>query len=108
MSIYFPDEVEITNITYNATYRTKTEGISFSSAAFIENESEIRYGADGQPIKAQMFIGLPKDTTILKGDFIAVIKLHGETPNAQEAERREVKRVSRVGAFEMSHIEAVV
>jgi len=108
MSIYFPDEVEITNITYDATYRTKTEGMPFSSEAYVEDESGIRFGSDGQPIEAQMFIGLPRGTAILKGDFIQITKLHGKTPNAQEAERREVKRVTRVGAFEMSHIEVVV
>lgn len=108
MSIYFPDLVEITNITYGSNYRTKTEGTPFSSDAYVEDESEIRYGSDGQPIEAQMLIGLPADTTILKGDFIKITRLHGENPNAQEAERREVKRVSRVGNFGMSHIEAVV
>jgi len=108
MSLYFPDEVEITPVVYDSTYRTKTEATPLSSEAFIEDESEIRFGPDGQPVEAQIFIGLPKDTLILKGYFIAITKLHGETPNAQEAERREVKRVSRAGAFEMSHIEAVV
>lgn len=108
MSLYFPDIVEITNIIYDPIYRTKTEGTPFESEAFIEDESEIKYDTNGQPIKPEIFIGLPKKIGIKKGSFIKIIKLHGETPTTQEAERREVKRVSRVGAFEMSHIEAVV
>lgn len=108
MSVYFPDIVEIINIAYNSTYRTKTEGTPFQSRAFIEDESEIKYDTNGQPIEPNIFIGLPKNTIIHKGSFIEIIKLHGETSTAQEAERREVKRVSRIGDFEMSHVEVMV
>lgn len=103
----FPDEVQITNITIDENYRTPTEGVPFNSRAYVEEDSEIRYGNDGQPLDPVIFIGLPKGTTIKRGDYICIIQLHGEIPNAQEARRRPVKRVARVGAYTVSHLEVM-
>jgi hypothetical protein len=74
----FPDLVKITPIVRDATYRTETEGSPFNSKAYVEDESKIRYGPDGQPLDPDIFVGLPKDTSINEGDRVNIIKLHGQ------------------------------
>jgi hypothetical protein len=64
MSIYFTDQVEITPVSRDTNFRTETEGTPFLSKAYVEDESEIKYGSDGQPLDPVMFIGLPVNTSI--------------------------------------------
>ncbi len=79
MSIYFTDQIEITPINRDVNFRNETEGTPFYSEAYVEDKTEIKYGPDGQPLKPVMFIGLPINTSIVKGDFIEITKLHGKT-----------------------------
>jgi hypothetical protein len=83
MSLYFTDQVEITPISRDTNFRTEIEGTPFLSKAYIEDESEIKYGSDGQPLDPVMFIGLPVNTSIVKGDFIEITKLHGKAIEQQ-------------------------
>ena len=78
MSIYFTDQVEITPISRDINFRTETEDTPFLSKAYVEDESGINYGSDGQPLDPVIFIGLPINTSIVKGDFIEITKLHGK------------------------------
>ena len=104
----FPDRVTITPVTRNATFRTETRGTSFNSDATVEEDSEIRYSSSGAPVDPEIWIFLPADTLISKGDFIEIIKLHGQDPTTDEAEERKVKRTHRAGGFTISHIEVLV
>ena len=108
MSVLFSDTVSITPVVTDQNYGTETEGTAFTSKAYIENDTEIRYGSNGQPIYPAMMIFLPKETSIKEGDYIEITQLHGSTPTTQEARKRKARSVSRVGAFSMSHIEVTV
>jgi len=78
MSIYFTDQVQITPISRDINFRTETEGTPFLSKAYVEDESKIQFGSDGQPFNPIKFIGLPRNTLIVKGDFVEITKLHGK------------------------------
>lgn len=106
MSIYFTDQVQITPVTRDENFRIETEGIPFLSEAYIEDESEIKFGSDGQPFDPVMFIGLPKNTLIVKGDFIEITKLHGKT--ITNSKKQKVKKAVHIGSFSESHIEIYV
>jgi len=78
MSIYFTDQIQITPISRDINFRTETEGTPFLSKASVEDESKIQFGSDGQPFNPIKFIGLPRNTLIVKGDFVEITKLHGK------------------------------
>ena len=108
MSLLFPDVVEITPVTLDASYRTETEGTPFQVRAYVEEDSHIKYGSDGQPIQPLIRVFVPRLTDILKTYFLKIVKLHGETPVAEYIIRRRVKRASPVGGSRQTHIEALV
>jgi len=106
----YPDEVEITTISIDATYKNETEGTPFSSDAYIEEESQIRYGGDGMPLDPITIMFLPPtiaNKAVKEGDYIAITKLHGETPNSQEAMRKRIKKIAPVGGHRVHHMELV-
>lgn len=105
MKMYFPDEVAITRITRDTTFRTETEGTTIVSDAYIEEDDRITYGPDGQPLRPARRVFLPYNTAIGEGDLLRVIKLHGLTITE---DARKVIGVSRVGAFVGSHLEVIV
>lgn len=105
MSVYFPDTVQIRNVERDKTFGTETKGIPFVSNAQVEEESEIKYNKNGEPIDPVFHIFLPKGVTVLKGDYIKVISLHGNTPNEHDGIERKVKRALNVGGFNDSHLE---
>jgi len=108
MSYLFTDVILITPITVDANFGTETEGVAVVSKAYVEDQCKIRYNAAGQPMEPDIVICLPKGTEIAEGDYIQITFLHGQTPTAGEGVRRKVKMVSRVGAFNISHIEVIV
>ena len=103
----FPDEVQITPITIDQ-YRKEAPDVAFNIEAYVEESGEVKYSSSGQPIDPEIWVFLPGDTEIKKGDFIEIIKLHGQDPTTQEAGKKKVKRVHRAGAFSISHIEVLV
>ncbi len=108
MSMTFPDKVKITPITIDETYRTETPGVPFTTEAAVEEDGSIKYSSAGEPIDPEIWIFLPGNVSIERGDYIQITELHGETPTAQEAEERKVKRYHRAGGFSISHIEVLV
>jgi len=104
----FPDKVRVTPIVVSKAYRTETPGTPFISEAAVEDDGEIKYSSSGQPIDPEIWIFLPANVTIKRGDKIEVTELHGQIPTSQEAEKRKVKRAYRPGGFTVSHIEVLV
>lgn len=107
MSYLFPDIVTITPISDDPTFGNEVEGKTFTSKAQVEWDSEIKYSGDGAPIDPEVWIMLPAGTSIVEQDKIAVTKLHGRTPTAQEARTLRVKRAHPAGGFKDSHIEVL-
>lgn len=104
----FPDKVKITPIAFDSVYRKETPGTPFISEAAVEEDSTIRYSSVGEPIDPEIWIFLPGDVVVEKGDYIEITELHGKAPTTQEAMERKVKRYHRAGAYSMSHIEVLV
>jgi len=105
MSLYYPDQVEITPITRNTNFRTETEDYAFKSKAYVEDDDRIVYGSDGQPVRPSKRIFLPFNTKIAEGDSIRVTKRAGK--EVTDVEQR-VRMVSLVGTFGGSHLEVLV
>ncbi len=105
MSIYFVDEVQITPIIRNATFRTETEGATTTVEAYVEDDDRITYGRDGTPIRPAKRVFLPFGISIAEGDMIRITKRFGTIVTETS---KQVSGVSPVGAFEGSHIEVVV
>jgi len=108
MSLEYPDIVENTPVTLSETYNEPTEGAAVQTRAYVEEDSKLRYGPNGAPIEPTITILYPRGTTINKGDYVQIIKLHGQTPTTHEAIRRTAQMVSRVGGSRVSHIEVLV
>ncbi len=108
MSLAYPDKVQVTNITRDATNGKQTDGTPFTSKANVEDESEIRYASDGTPITPVMLIIFPPDVTIAMGDKVEIKKLHGSTPTTDEAKERFVRQAARVGGGSASHVEVML
>jgi len=103
----FPDKVKITPITIDQ-YRKETPGTPFPSEAAVEESGTIKYSSAGEPIDPEIWIFLPGNTDVKRGDYIEIIKLHGQNPTSQEVEERKIKRTHRAGGFTVSHIEVLV
>ncbi len=108
MSLAYPDIVEVTPVTLSDTYHEETEGDAFQSEACIEEDSKLRYSANGEPIDPQILILFPAKTDVHKGDYVQIIQLHGRTPTTDEAIRRRAKMAARIGGSRESHIEVIV
>ncbi len=106
MSIYFTDQIEITPVSRDVNFRTEIEGTPFLSEAYVEDKTEIKYGSDGQPLKPEMFIGLPINTLIVKGDFIEITKLHGKVIE-QESETIDTSR-NLIGLWRLDEGKGIV
>ena len=104
----FPDKVKHTPITRNKTYRTEAKGTPVILRAQVEDTGEVKYSSAGEPIDPEIWIFLPGDTVINRGDLIEITELHGQTPTADEAEERKTKLVHRAGGFTISHVEVLV
>jgi len=104
----FPDKVKITPIAFDSIFRKETPGTPFISEAAVEESGEIKYSSAGKPIDPEIWIFLPGNVVIEKGDCVEITELHGKTPTTQEAQERQVKRAHRAGAYSMSHIEVLV
>lgn len=108
MSLAYPDIAEVTPATLADTYHEETEGTPFQSKACIEEDSKLRYSANGKPIDPAITILFPAKTNVHKGDYVRIIKLHGRTPTTDEAIRRRAKLAPRIGGSRESHVEVIV
>ena len=108
MSYEYPDIVEITPVETSETWNEVSRGTPFQLDAYVEDDSKIRRGRDGEPILPLTIILFPKGSNVHKGDGIRIIKLHGLTPTTDEAVSRRIGYASRVGASIQSHVEAIV
>lgn len=105
MNLYFTDLVQITPVTRDASFRTETKGTSFSKNAYVEFDDRISYDGSGLPIRPAKVIFLPYATTIKEGDYIKVLKYHGNSVTANE---QRVRSVAPVGSFHGSHLEILI
>lgn len=108
MSLVYPDIAEITPVTLDDTYHDETPGAAFQSAACYEDDSKLRFSANGRPIEPAITILFPAKTAVHKDDYIQMIALHGKTPTTDEAIRRRAKQASRIGGSRESHVEVIV
>ena len=108
MSLSYPDLTDRTPVTISESFKEPIEGALVRLKCYIEDDSEIRYGSDGQPIEPKMIIMYPKGTVMNKGDYITIVKLHGQDPTTEEAVRRRVKLAAKLGASSSSHVEVIV
>ena len=108
MSLAFPDVVDRTPAALSESFNAPTEDNPIRLNASVEIDSEIRYGNDGEPVEPHMIIMFPRNTVMNKGDYITVVRLHGQVPTTDEAVRRKVKIASRVGGSIGSQVEVIV
>lgn len=108
MSLAYTDKVQITNITQDATHGTHTEGTPFTSKAYIEDDTELRYDQNGSPSLPIVRVFLPSNVSISMGDKVQITKMHGRTPTTDEARERFVRRAPRIGGGNVSHLEVLV
>lgn len=105
MSWYYQDEVIIIPVTRSAKYGKTTEGTSFKSKAYVEQDDRIQYGTDGQPVEPRQRVFLPFSTVVSKGDFLQINKILGRTVTE---DKRTVRSITPVGSLKGSHLEIVV
>jgi hypothetical protein len=105
MSVYFTDEIEITNITVDATFRSETEGTPFLQEAYVEDEDKVRYDNTGQPLRSAKTIFVPYDTVISEGSLVRITKILGQTVSEKQ---NKVSAVNRKGMFKGDHLELIV
>lgn len=99
MSVYYTDRVQITPVAVDQNFRTETEGASFFSEAYIEDDDKIVYDSTGQPIKPAKRIFLPyinKNKNIEKGDLIKVTERFGK---AVVEKAVQINLISLIGSF---------
>ncbi len=107
MSLLYPHTVEITNVTNNPNFRSETDGVPFSSEAYIEDESAIDLDNYGQPMNDEVNIFLPNGTVISRGDYIKITAMNGSVGFISV--RRKVKKIFSVtGAFSIDHLEVTI
>ena len=107
MSLLYPHTVEITNVTTNQNFRSETDGVPFSSEAYIEDESAIDLDNNGQPMNDEVNIFLPNGTVISRGDYIKIIAMNGRVGFI--AVRRKVKKIfAATGACSTDHLEVII
>ena len=107
MSIYFTDLVQITPVTVDPAFGTIVEGTPFASKAYIEADSSIKYGANGEPIDPEVWVFLPAGTNIDRDYYIQITSLHGSAPVGFDAQKFKVKRIHTSGGFNASHLEVL-
>lgn len=104
MSVYFVDEVQITNITRDANFRTKTLGTPYLSKAYVEEDDKIVY-SNGMPVQPARRVFTPYGIAVNIGDLIKTTKIKGEAISDID---REVVSVLRAGNFSGTHLEISV
>lgn len=104
----FTDKVQITSVGIDAVFSNEIDGSPIPTKAYVENNTKLRYGADGAPFMPSFLIFLPSGTSILIGDTIEILQLHGQVPIGDELGKKTVAQIKRIGGFTVSHIEAMV
>jgi len=102
MSLYFTDEVQITNITRDQNFRTETPGTPYLSEAYVEDDDSIAFSSDGTPVKPIRRVFVPHGNIVRIGDLIKTTKLRGEVVTDTD---RKVTAVFNAGSFSGSHLE---
>ena len=106
----FTDRIKITPVEVDTTYNTSTKitDDEFFCSAYIEDNTEIGFGADGQPQKPDFLFMLPPKTSIKLADIIEIVQIHKREPFGSEEGEKQVKAIKRVGGIRISHIEVAV
>lgn len=94
MGFMFCDQVELTPVTINEVYGSRTIGAPFRTKARVQSKNEIQNG-DNRYIEYRTIIALPKNTDIANGYYLTITKLQGEVVSTYK--RREVQDVFRIG-----------
>lgn len=105
----YPDLIEVTNVTTGTTFRDETRGTPYDTKALVEEDNEVRYGFNGEPLDPQVFVMLPgtdENLSIKRGDYVKIKRMHGISyPSNREF---KVNRVSLSGSVRLSHIELMM
>ena len=104
MSLYFTDEVQITNITRDQNFRTETSGTPYLSEAYVEDDDTI-VCSEGMPVKPIRRIFVPHGKIVHIDDLIKVMKIRGEVVTDTD---QKIASVFQAGSFSGSHLEIVV
>ena len=104
----FTDQVLITIMIADTTFNNMAESSSFKSKAYVENNTKIKYGQNGQPIDADFLVFLPHNIQVTLQDTLTILKLHGTSPVGDEIGTKQIKEIKRVGGIRISHLEVFV
>lgn len=104
----FTDKVRIISTDIDIIFNSEEEGTEMVCKAYIENNTKLRYGADGAPYTPSFLIFLPRGTDISLHDKIEIVKLHGVDPVGDETGEKAIAQIKRVGGFSISHLEVYV
>lgn len=101
----FPDTVNLISTTINPETGTPTEASGANMAAYWEEESKIKYGADGKPLAPAIWLFFPSTTVVKKGDRVVLVEKAGYSLPAQYQIEREILRADPIGGSHPSHWE---
>lgn len=104
----FTDSVKITAVGIDPVFSNEVDGGAVTVKAYVENNTKVRYGADGAPFTPMFLIFLPGNTSVVSGDTIEILKIHGQVPVGAELGNKTVAQTKRIGGFSVSHIEVMV
>lgn len=106
MSYEYPDQIKITPVIRDQSFRSEIKGTPYYSDAQIEVEDRIQYDTNGQPLDPRVLVLLPAKTIIKKGDIVNIIKLHGASYSVTFD--YHVISAFPVGSVAESHIEVIL
>ena len=99
---YTRDLVRITPVTKDSGTGAITTGTPVSVKCMVENTTSMVSGGSGRPVASEVYIFMPPETVIKKGDIIQVIEQFGALVTEPE---RTVIQASLYGGFRQSHQE---
>lgn len=99
---YSRDKVKITPITKDPGTGAITRGTAFNIKCMVENETKMVSGGSGRPVQSNVYVFMPPETSIKKGDIIQVVEQFGEIVTEPE---RTVIQASKTGGFSQTHKE---
>jgi len=104
----YTDKIEIKAATIDSKFNKISYGTETTVSAYIENNSKIKYGSDGQPYTPSYLIMVPPTTAVGLQDIIKIINIHGCDPIGDELGEKQIKQIRRIGGSRMSHLEIFV
>lgn len=110
MSLMFTDIVKVTPVTIDPNFGSEVRGSSYTTKAYVEDESFLRYNAMGEPIEPKTIILFPKVIDIKKNYYVQIQRLKGVmlVDGDDEYIERQVKMAAKVGGCKISHIEVML